>query len=413
MALHIATSTVLPDELLGMTGEERAVTLLHESWTNSPLSDEECLVLDNIKKLARGLSPTVSLLCDNIYMSSKQLSFLHQNTGVNRGCTVAESEEGSSYLNNVKNNKISSRCHLTSREEEQVIGLRSSKPAPLRCFEPNQQLLPNPVGPDEIKYVQRRLDEIQSEGLRTSDMPIAHAHSFPFDIPSSPKLERDMMDELRESWDAHMHSRSVLRTASLTLSCNNELNRIQRGVVELRRKIENFAIDALNQVPEQTSFHWHDKAQRILRVAGRVPTAVAVDLAKIAVDPSMIASFNSMIKDKSCLLESISIWLQLCVYEDKLTRLLSFSKSGFIEGVMTEFDIRTVWDTSKYPCWLVFEVENGIQIRPDQYKVAQHLIDNPGDVIQLNMGLGKVSFKITSLRSYCCFVSFSPLLYLA
>lgn len=412
VALHVATSTVLPDKLLGMTGEERAVTLLRESWTNSPLSDEECLVLDNIKKLARGLSPTVSLLCDSIYMSSKQLSFLHQNTGVNRGCTVSESEEGSSYLNNVKNNKISSRCHLTSREEEQVIGLRSSKPAPLRCFEPNQQLLPNPVGPDEIKYVQRRLDEIPSEGICTSEMPIAHAHSFPLDITPSSKLERDMMDELRESWDAHMHSRSVLRTATLTLSRNNELIRIQRDVLELRLKVENFAIDALNQVPEQT-FHWHDKAQRILRVAGRVPTAVAADLAKIAIDPCMIASFNPMIKDKSCLLESISIWLQLCVYEDKLARLLSFSKSGFIEGVMTELDIRTVWDTSKYPCWLVFEVENGIQIRPDQYKVAQHLIDNPGDVIQLNMGLGKVSFKITSLRSYCCFVSFSPLLYLA
>ncbi len=32
-------------------------------------------------------------------------------------------------------------------------------------------------------------------------------------------------------------------------------------------------------------------------------------------------------------------------------------------------------------------------IRPDQYKVAQHLIDNPGDIIQLNMGLGKVSIS--------------------
>jgi len=413
VALHVATSTVLPDELLGMTGEERAVTLLRESWTNSPLSDEECLVLDNIKKLAHGLSPTVSLLCDIIDVSSKQLSFLHQNTGVNLDCTVAESEDGSAYLNNVKYNKISSRCHLTSREEEQVIGLRSSKPAPLRYFEPNQKLLPNPVGPDEIKSVQRRLDEIRSEGLCTSEMPIAHVHSFPLDITPSSKLERDMMDELRESWDAHMHSRSVLRTASLTLNCNNELNIIQGDVIELRRKIENFAIDALNQVPEQTSFHWHDKAQRILRVAGRVPTAVAADLAKIAVDPSMIASFNPMITDESRLLESISIWLQLCVYEDKLARLLSFSKSGSIEEVMTELDIRTVWDTSKHPFWLVFEVENGIQIRPDQYKVAQHLIDNPGDVIQLNMGLGKVSFKITSLRSYCCFVSFSPFLYLA
>ena len=413
VALHVATSTVLPDELLGMTGEERAVTLLRESWANCPLSDEECLVLDNIKKLAHGLSPTVSLLCDDIDMSSKQLSFLHQNTGVNHGCTVAESYEGSAYLNNVKNNKISSRCYLTSREEEQVIGLRSSKPAPLRFFEPNQHLLPNPVGPDEIKAVQRRLDEIPSEWLCTSEMPIAQAHSFPLNIIPSSKLERDMIYELRESWDAHMQSRSPLRTASLTLKCNNELYRIQGDVVELRRKIENFAIDALNQATEQNIFHWHDNAQRILRVAGRVPTAVAADLAKIVVDPIMIATFNPMIKDKTRLLESISIWLQLCVYEDKLARLLSFSKSGFIEGVMTELDIRTVWDTSKHPYWLVFEVENGIQIRQDQYKVAQHLIDNPGDVIQLNMGLGKVSFKITSLRSYCCFVSFSPLLYLA
>ncbi len=123
VALHFATSTMLPDELLGMTGEERAVTLLCECWSNFPLSDKECLVLDNIKKLAHGLSPTVSLLCDDIDRSSKQLSFLHQNTGANDGCIVAASYEGSAYLNNVKNNKISSRCYLTSQEEEQLIGL--------------------------------------------------------------------------------------------------------------------------------------------------------------------------------------------------------------------------------------------------------------------------------------------------
>ena len=59
--------------------------------------------------------------------------------------------------------------------------------------------------------------------------------------------------------------------------------------------------------------------------------------------------------------------------------------------------------TSDYPFWLVFEVENDLQIRQDQYKVAQHLIDNPGDVIQLNMGLGKVSF----MSLYCIFVTHS------
>ena len=91
-----------------------------------------------------------------------------------------------------------------------------------------------------------------------------------------------------------------------------------------------------------------------------------------------------------------------------------FFKSGLIEDVIAELAIRTVWDTSKHPHWLVFEVENGIQIRQDQYKVAQHLIDNPGDVVQLNMGLGKVSFmlKIALLLSLYCFIPVSPHLFI-
>lgn len=31
----------------------------------------------------------------------------------------------------------------------------------------------------------------------------------------------------------------------------------------------------------------------------------------------------------------------------------------------------------------------GLQIRPDQAEVARHMIDNPGDIVQLNMGEGK------------------------
>ncbi|KAL3776350.1 hypothetical protein ACHAW5_003524 [Stephanodiscus triporus] len=345
VALHVATSTVLPDELLGMTGEERAVTLLRQSWANCPLSDQECLALDNIMSLAHGLNPTVSLLCEDIFMSSKQFSFLYPNNGGHHECTVAESYEGSAYLNNLKNNSLSSRCYLTPREEEQVIGLQSSKPVLPRCLEPNQQLLPSPVSPNEIRSVQRRLDVIQ-KGLCTSGVPLEHTHSFPLIKKPSSKLDKS----------------------------KNAFEEIQGDVVESRLKVGKFLLDALNQEAEQKSSHWHDNAQRMLRVAGRVPTAIAVDLATIAIDPIMIATFNPMIKDKSHLLESISIWLQLCVYEDKLARVLSFFKSGLIEDVMAELAIRTVWDTSKHPHWLVFEVENGIQIRQDQYKVAWRML---------------------------------------
>ena len=45
----------------------------------------------------------------------------------------------------------------------------------------------------------------------------------------------------------------------------------------------------------------------------------------------------------------------------------------------------------------VFEVEQQIRIRPQQYKVAKHLIDHPGDIVQLNMGLGKTRVIILML----------------
>ena len=47
------------------------------------------------------------------------------------------------------------------------------------------------------------------------------------------------------------------------------------------------------------------------------------------------------------------------------------------------------WDVHEHPKWLVFEMENGIQIRSQQYVVAKVLMDNPEAMVQLNMGEGK------------------------
>lgn len=47
--------------------------------------------------------------------------------------------------------------------------------------------------------------------------------------------------------------------------------------------------------------------------------------------------------------------------------------------------MRREWSPAQHPCWLVFEAEQRLQIRPAQYKVAQHLMDNPGAICQLNM----------------------------
>lgn len=47
------------------------------------------------------------------------------------------------------------------------------------------------------------------------------------------------------------------------------------------------------------------------------------------------------------------------------------------------------WDVAQHPQWLVFEAEGQLQIRPAQHWIANHLIENPGAITQLNMGEGK------------------------
>ena len=53
--------------------------------------------------------------------------------------------------------------------------------------------------------------------------------------------------------------------------------------------------------------------------------------------------------------------------------------------------MRRTWDVKQHPQWLVFEAEGQLQIRPQQYWLAQHLLNpaNAGAIDQLNMGEGK------------------------
>lgn len=51
-----------------------------------------------------------------------------------------------------------------------------------------------------------------------------------------------------------------------------------------------------------------------------------------------------------------------------------------------ELLVHRQWSVKKHPEWLVFEAEQQLQIRPAQYWVALHLMNNRGHILQLNMG---------------------------
>ncbi len=71
--------------------------------------------------------------------------------------------------------------------------------------------------------------------------------------------------------------------------------------------------------------------------------------------------------------------------------------SAIKKDIKSELLVTRVWSASEHPQWVAFEMEGALQIRPAQYAIAQAVIDNPGAVVQLNMGLGKTRVTVPML----------------
>ena len=384
-----------------MTGEERAVTLVRQAWGNRPLSADEHNALSNVQELARGFSPTLSLLCKEMEMSSVQVPFLHHHSDETKP-SHSMCFEGTAYSNRAKKKQMSVRCHLSPSEEARA-GLQTRKPSQPPRFKKQSYTLPDPpITEDVVSSIQSSLAFLHFKNAHQNSRYMSQEGAFPLTTKESTKLGEEMLEELKMSW--LVHRRFDLMSAAISKIDYSTLIKIQRHVQSCHEEVQKFLLKSLNTVPNQDD-HWHSSAHHMLRIAGLVPVANEADLARIALDATVINDFNPMLSKESSevFFSLVVIWLKLCVYDDKLTRLVLLVGLGAMEEVLSELNTVTRWDAKVHPYWLVFEVENSIQIRQEQVKVVQHLINNPGHVIQLNMGLGKTRIITPMLVMYYSF----------
>eukprot|EP00927_Polykrikos_kofoidii_P086643 TRINITY_DN9772_c0_g1_i1.p1 TRINITY_DN9772_c0_g1~~TRINITY_DN9772_c0_g1_i1.p1 ORF type:complete len:1878 (+),score=199.27 TRINITY_DN9772_c0_g1_i1:778-5634(+) len=112
--------------------------------------------------------------------------------------------------------------------------------------------------------------------------------------------------------------------------------------------------------------------------------------------------------------DAIFVFLQLRVLTDRLDRILSLCgdenavRRNEVE-LAQEIRCTRIWDVKKHPSWLVFEVSNRVQIRPQQYDVAKQLIDKNRLISQLNMGEGKTRVIMPMLALYWAFDANFPI----
>ena len=161
-----------------------------------------------------------------------------------------------------------------------------------------------------------------------------------------------------------------------------------------REKLQVSLLNVVTHIPtvDPLPISWQVPSFRLKRIANRIPIPSISDLATLAFDPDWLHIFNPFLSRKTsqAVKDGVLQWLQLCVLEDKVFRMLCHARKQAKSALERELeDCGRGWEVQDFPGWLVFEMEQQLQIRQVQYEVAKHLMKNPGDIAQLNMGEGK------------------------
>jgi len=419
-ALHAATSTLLPEARTGMTGEERAIVIVRQCWTNAPLSAEEYEKLQCVARLGK-LCPALRLLCCDLERSSFSLRFLHEageNSIPNENTHVRieyQSSASIAYQHWKRTGLVANRRRLLTMQEERMIFGHSIPEIDQTPQRTNRfQSVDPPFLSSKQSLDFRKIVDSLENSVKNLVKPYDPKSKEPFPMSdmkssSSSVLMREVITELKSSWETDettmrlRHDGADLAKIKWRVLCIG-------GKVKAHRKLleSNLISIACGENLKES----YVCCYKMCRAANMWPSVTIEDITQISMEfrsssirteeyaeqkgsgksrkrsDSLLLRFNPFLSPLSVdiFIDLARQYLRLCVLEDKVERIL---KKDSVDEVLQELTVFRNWDYSEFPEWLALEADSGLQIRPVQYKVAEHLLGNPGSLVQLNMGQGK------------------------
>ncbi len=398
-ALYAATSIQLPEPRTKMSGVEQAIDLIRRCYVDRPLSERENEQLGSVE-VFRWKSPALYLLCAYLLKSSQQFEFLRALSSPSASSSISQSFQdcASEYFEYCSTPYPNFRLLLTVEEEKRLFGTERRRRVPFHAVSQQEPLLalhelPVPLSyPDEQEKLLAAM--ISKSKPLHRDIPPCPVHAPA--ATDGNALERYMMEELQTSWDI-FHRLPVVSLWDSN-NINMRFQSMHKEVSNKRAQLEQFLLDGIQCHPVESvdlPTSWHMAADRLLRLVCRVPQPSMVDLVRSKMTPQIVTGLNRffLARNASMLDRGVMCWMQLCVLEDKLLRLCKLSQfigsKANADLLLKELQVTHIWDVNLYPMWLAFEVDMGIQIRPEQFRIAEQLIQTPGAIVQLNMGEGK------------------------
>ena len=449
-ALYAATSSAVPERRLQQTGSEMAVELVRQCWVNHPLDKEESQQLKSIARFAT-LSPSLPLICHELDVSSREMSFLYPNKQLFAKLDF-NADAATEYTQRKQGMQLSPREILSTDEEVRVLAHsvrersivnvqrtleipRCASASPEKVIRETEASLKAMLRGNEPTYDDLKESELMDvTDFASSNLAMVMQHagssrtaaakalnsnhgnltdaikeltdapeertastSFPLNATAfeSTQLGKHMMNELIESWDTHQMVPAIRLAFEPKIIAQN-VSSLREKISSHREEVEQYLLRVVSCVPEACPASFNMR-----RAANLAPCVTLRDLARAALDTAELRRFNPFLSAsaQAQLHESVLDWLKYCVLEDQLERMRKLALRGDVQELERELkEIGREWDVHKHPAWLVFEVEQQLKIRRVQYTTAKHLIDTPGAVTQLNMGEGKTRVILPMLH---------------
>ena len=385
--IHLASSMILPDSMFGLTGSERALQLIRECWTTKPYSPPERIALDNLIDLSRGTCPNIFLLCLDNLKCSEQVAFLYEDTDSADYEPRYTPETGSS--DDLLAHKCDDSVRMALLPQEMLrLSLDDERKPVIQGLGPFYQLdddglsISTTTKVDTLEQSLFSLLKPRVIGNIKKEFPLDHMKSN-----CNSGVEKDVFEDTFASWNNFVtglrENTSVFNWFESVMTTKKEVEKETKAIWDYVHRSLHDA--APGELQNRLSFH---------RLTNILPAIITpMDLIKGVYDPTWLSCINPTLSVQSQMLvrDAILEWLRLVVLGDKIRRLEKFRSENKFEDIKKELGCTRLWRPANHPSWVAFEVDQGIQIRPEQAVVAQHLLNNPRHVVQLNMGMGKTS----------------------
>ncbi|EEY58354.1 uncharacterized protein PITG_01010 [Phytophthora infestans T30-4] len=344
-AVCIRAGTNVPSKRLQMTGAEAALQYLRACRSSRPYSTFEEDTLRTIREWSFRL-PAVKILAVTLMMKAEQLGFLYGRPA-SRKMAMDSVDEQTEYTDIGAGRRPVNALRTTFRtqEEKMIFGLLSLS-----------------------------LTNATTDAMGTA-----------------------MLDELELSWK-YYRSQTQMQLKASPSSLLGSFMEFLDDISSCRSKMETYLWGAF---ANSTS----GKRDQLLALVNAVLVMTVSDIVRCSYDKEMLYKLTLRMNDdaREKFKKGVLQFLEICVLEDKVKRLVCKAKrsADMSDAQLVDelFNVRQ-WQSVDFPYWLAFEVEGRLQIRHEQFVVAQHLINQPGTVCQLNMGRGKTRVILPMLFLY-------------